>query len=85
MKICNGCGGYVGRDCFNPIECEQIARNMNYDAQSQIQELTDQNTKLVNALKAVKHNLIYGSWDIKHIKHVIQSIESELEELNIKD
>lgn len=50
-----------------------------------IKELTDQNTKLVDALKAVKHNLIYGSWDIKHIKHVIQSIESGLEELNIKD
>lgn len=24
--ICHGCGGVVGRDCFNPSECEWIAR-----------------------------------------------------------
>lgn len=26
MAICNGCGGVVGRDCFNPPECEWISR-----------------------------------------------------------
>jgi hypothetical protein len=26
-KICNGCGGYVGIDCFNPVECEWIAND----------------------------------------------------------
>lgn len=25
-SVCNGCGGIVGRDCFNPSECEWIAR-----------------------------------------------------------
>jgi hypothetical protein len=25
---CNGCGGIVGRDCFNPAECEWITRDM---------------------------------------------------------
>ena len=28
MATCNGCGGIVGRDCFNPSECEWIARDM---------------------------------------------------------
>ena len=27
MAICSGCGGVVGRDCFNPQECEWIARD----------------------------------------------------------
>ena len=26
-RICNGCGGYVGIDCFNPSECEWIAQD----------------------------------------------------------
>lgn len=25
---CAGCGGLVGRDCFNPEECEWICRDM---------------------------------------------------------
>jgi hypothetical protein len=28
MAICNGCGGVVGRDCFNPTECEWISHDM---------------------------------------------------------
>jgi len=30
-QICNGCGGVVGRDCFNPQECEWISRQMDRD------------------------------------------------------
>jgi len=26
--ICNGCGGLLGRDCYNAQECEQIAADM---------------------------------------------------------
>lgn len=26
--ICNGCGGVVNRDCYNPQECEEIAGDM---------------------------------------------------------
>lgn len=28
MSICHGCGGVIGRDCFNPQECEMITRQM---------------------------------------------------------
>lgn len=26
---CNGCGGIVGRDCYNPRECEEISMSFN--------------------------------------------------------
>lgn len=29
MKICQGCGGVLGRDCFNEQECIGIDRNQN--------------------------------------------------------
>jgi hypothetical protein len=28
MSVCRGCGGEVGRDCFNPEECEWISRDI---------------------------------------------------------
>lgn len=28
MSLCRGCGGVVGRDCWNPQECEWISRDM---------------------------------------------------------
>lgn len=28
MATCNGCGGVVGRDCYNPQECEWISRDI---------------------------------------------------------
>ena len=28
MSICNGCGMVIGRDCFNPQECEWISRDI---------------------------------------------------------
>lgn len=30
--ICRGCGGLVGRDCWNPQECEWISEQMAIDA-----------------------------------------------------
>lgn len=57
MSICHGCGGIIGRDCFNPIECEQITRSMaaayqtQPDYQRQIDELTISNQELLEVLK----------------------------------
>lgn len=31
MAICNGCGGVIGRHCFNPRECEWIAEQQAMD------------------------------------------------------
>lgn len=39
MKICNGCGGIIGVDCFNPKECEWIAiQQMHKEQVTQAQE-----------------------------------------------
>jgi hypothetical protein len=27
MKTCQSCGGIIGEDCFNTVECAQIRRN----------------------------------------------------------
>lgn len=58
--ICNGCGGIVGRDCFNPQECEQISRDIANDSQllsyeiqvrdEHIKQLEVDNEKLLKAL-----------------------------------
>lgn len=29
MRSCPSCGGIIGRDCFNPIECAQITASIN--------------------------------------------------------
>lgn len=29
MRTCPSCGGIVGRDCFNPVECAQITESQN--------------------------------------------------------
>lgn len=35
MATCHGCGGVIGRDCFNPQECEMITRSMANQYQNQ--------------------------------------------------
>jgi len=41
MSICSGCGGVLGRDCYNESECVWIGQNQEsyYQAQSQIDEM----------------------------------------------
>ena len=34
MNICQSCGGILGRDCFNPIECAQITQSLEINQQS---------------------------------------------------
>jgi len=51
--ICNGCGGVVGRDCYNPIECEQITVQMNTDnyiADEIIKQYEEKLSNIYNAL-----------------------------------
>lgn len=32
---CDGCNGIIGRDCFNPIECLEISRQMDNSNEQQ--------------------------------------------------
>ena len=57
MTICNGCGGVVGRDCFNQSECEWIARDMEQRATAEaiaepIERDIESLLRRVNALEA---------------------------------
>jgi uncharacterized protein YceH (UPF0502 family) len=50
MATCNGCGGVVGRDCWNPVECEQIAnqmeQNKHYSLEQRVQSLEQELAEL---------------------------------------
>lgn len=41
MSTCNGCGGVVGRDCFNPQECEWISHDMQQRTQYSVEQMVD--------------------------------------------
>lgn len=59
MSTCPGCGGIVGRDCFNPIECasisesiEQQHRAMAYNANQEVERLKIKLNRLLVILTA---------------------------------
>lgn len=39
MATCQSCGGVIGRDCFNPQECQWIADQM--DQQSKVDSVRE--------------------------------------------
>ena len=53
-KICNGCGGYIGIDYFNPTECEQITKDQQriYEEQQsiRIERIEQENKELKKRL-----------------------------------
>lgn len=66
MNICPGCGGVLGRDCFNTHECQQIAASMNNEASYendslrwQLSQAEEENKRLRSALET------YVSWNIE--------------------
>lgn len=48
--ICHGCGGVVGRDCFNPQECEQITRSLANQALTDTQRYGGSPEEILNLL-----------------------------------
>jgi len=59
--ICNSCGGVIGRDCFNPKECEWISRQMEinerHEQQAKINNLEAENMLLQKRIKVLEqHN-----------------------------
>lgn len=43
--ICDSCGGEVGRDCFNPEECNWIRIQQENDLAKQLEQIVIQNRK----------------------------------------
>lgn len=59
-QICNGCGGYIGLDCFNPVECEWISRDeeriREQSINDRIRKIEEDNKKLREELVRIKQN-----------------------------
>jgi len=54
-RICNGCGGVLGRDCYNEADCVQISQQMN--SQEDIQPLMDVLKQCESAIKWMCDNM----------------------------
>ncbi len=63
MSICQACGGVIGRECFNPQECAEIAGDMAERSREQpdpreadeyITKLEAERAALVEALRDVR-------------------------------
>lgn len=77
MSRCHGCGGVIGRDCFNPQECEQITRDMAASSLSMYdQSFVD---ALQNELDSLKK--VYNDLAESHAKQVIEI--GELQDINL--
>lgn len=57
VSICHGCGGVVGRDCYNPVECEMIARDMQRQ-HDEATALTAEEVSALESLRAGTHALV---------------------------
>lgn len=51
-RICRACGGVLGRDCFNEIECMSISAREESYKQGQYEELQRRFDKLLEILAA---------------------------------
>jgi len=53
MRICQGCGGILGRDCYNEQDCISISNSQNqnyYDDANEINDLREQVSALIELL-----------------------------------
>jgi hypothetical protein len=92
MATCSGCGGIIGRDCFNPVECEQISHEMDVEAEinAERKRLEQANYKQLEQ-ERIAHIERYfknypGSWyqplfDYMAKQHNIILIQSDLDEI----
>lgn len=55
MSTCNGCGGVVGRDCFNPQECEWISHQQ--EARHMAEQYAPDTQELEQRMDALEHKV----------------------------
>jgi hypothetical protein len=89
-NICNGCGGIIGRDCFNHIECEYITNQMqgecDYESVKQdneklnklLYELTPGGSEFVND---PEYCALFAKEQINSVPSVIMPFKRENEKL----
>lgn len=55
MRMCQGCGGVLGRDCYNEMECISISQSSQSSLEYRVEVLEQTVFKLIDMLK--KHNI----------------------------
>lgn len=72
MSICHGCGGVIGRDCFNPRECEEITRSLatEYLEQPSIEAIRQ---KIQSLHKGESNDLVDKGWN-EAIEHITKNV-----------
>lgn len=69
MRLCQGCGGVLGRDCFNEMDCISISHQSQSSFEYRIEVLEQTVFKLIAMLK--KHNI-----DFEVIERIPADVES---------
>lgn len=60
MSICPSCGGVLGKDCFNPVECAQISASMHNQCQTCETLLNEINYLRDVDMKALEQDIQYA-------------------------
>lgn len=73
MRTCPSCGGVIGRDCFNPVECAHISNSIQEDHINRLEALAKAEKHFTELSKEeqekeiqfeLKESAIYlGGWD----------------------
>ena len=69
MRICQGCGGVLGRDCFNEMECISISHSQQSNLEYRIEVLEKTVFKLIGMLK--NHNINFD--EIEEVPKMVEA------------
>lgn len=76
---CSGCGGTLGRDCFNEQECIEISRQRESDYR-ELEGLWNQIADLQDKVNMLEEVLEQNNIPLPYIKYVTPSVDSDDED-----
>lgn len=76
---CSGCGGTLGRDCFNEAECIEISRQREQDYR-EFEYLCNQIYELQGKVDMLEEVLEQNNIPLPYIKYVAPSVEDDEED-----
>lgn len=65
MRTCQSCGGIIGRDCFNPMECEMITYRMEREEE--------------NRVRAAYDGVVDNHYNLQYLSHQFHTLLKHLE------
>lgn len=84
MRTCPSCGGVIGRDCFNPVECAHISNSIQEDHINRLEalaatekhflDLTKEEQEARNEYDLKEMKMYYGSW--QELRAIIDNLEA---------